>query len=89
MEQPTTIGIDLAKTVFQVHGVNHAAGAARFFEAQAPSATRSWRFSRRLDQGNAWWACEACAGCALLGARADALGHEVQIMPPSHVERRM
>ena len=27
MEQPTTIGIDLAKTVFQVHGVD-AAGAA-------------------------------------------------------------
>ena len=29
MEQPTTIGIDLAKTVFQAHGVDASPGAAR------------------------------------------------------------
>ena len=27
MGQPTTIGVDLAKTVFQVHGVNRAGKA--------------------------------------------------------------
>ena len=27
MEEPTTIGIDLAKTVFQLHGVDASGGA--------------------------------------------------------------
>ena len=37
MEQPTTIGVDLAKTVFQVHGVNRAGGDC---EAQASAYAR-------------------------------------------------
>ena len=63
MTQITTIGLDLAKQVFQVHGANaegaplfnrrlRRAEVLRFFEKQAPCLVR----------------LEACGGGTLLGA---------------------
>lgn len=46
MEQPTTIGIDLAKTVFQIHGVD-ADGAAIL--KRKLSRSQVLAFFERLD----------------------------------------
>ena len=62
MNEVSTIGLDLAKNVFQAHGADLAgavvfrkrcggAGVLAFFAAQPPCQV----------------AMEACAGCALLG----------------------
>lgn len=81
MEQPTTIGIDLAKTVFQVHGVD-AAGAA--------VVKRKLRRGQVLEVFARLDPClvgmEACAGAHYWARELSALGHEVRIMPPSYVK---
>ena len=81
MEQPTTIGIDLAKTVFQVHGVD-AAGAA--------VVKRKLRRGQVLEVFARLDPClvgmEACAGAHYWARELTALGHEVRIMPPSYVK---
>ena len=81
MEQPTTIGIDLAKTVFQLHGVD-AAGAAVL--------KRKLRRGQVLEVFARLDPClvgmEACAGAHYWARELAALGHEVRIMPPSYVK---
>ena len=81
MEQPTTIGIDLAKNVFQLHGVG-ADGAAVL--------KRELRRSQVLPFFEALQPClvgmEACAGARYWARGLTALGHEVRIMPPSYVK---
>jgi transposase len=81
MEQPTTIGIDLAKTVFQVHGVNQTGKAI---------LKRKLRRNQVLDFFAGLEPClvglEACAGAHYWARELSALGHEVRIMPPSYVK---
>ena len=81
MDQPTTIGIDLAKSVFQVHGVD-AKGATR--------VKRKLRRAQVLDFFSGLEPClvgmEACAGAHFWARELQALGHEVRIMPPSYVK---
>ena len=73
--------IDLAKTVFQVHGVD-AAGAA--------VVKRKLRRGQVLEVFARLDPClvgmEACAGAHYWARELTALGHEVRIMPPSHVK---
>ncbi len=77
----TTIGLDLAKSVFQVHGVDAAGQATvrkklrraevlKFFEALAPCLV----------------GMEACATAHYWARQISALGHEVRLMPPSYVK---
>jgi len=77
----TTIGIDLAKSVFQVHGVDAAGQVAvrkklrraevlRFFEALPPCLV----------------GMEACATAHYWARQISALGHDVRLMPPSYVK---
>ena len=81
MEQPTTIGIDLAKTVFQVHAVNKAGTVVM---------KRKLRRNQVLDFFQRLRPCriglEACAGAHFWARELSALGHEVRIMPPSYVK---
>jgi transposase len=81
MEQPTTIGIDLAKTVFQVHGVNQTGKAI---------LKRKLRRNQVLDFFAGLEPClvglEACAGAHFWARELAVLGHEVRIMPPSYVK---
>jgi transposase len=81
MDQPTTICIDLAKTVFQVHAVN---------EAGTVVMKRKLRRNQVLDFFQRLWPCliglEACAGAHFWAGELSALGHEVRIMPPSYVK---
>ena len=76
-----TIGVDLAKSVFQVHAVD-AAGAVvikkklrrgqllTFFEGLSPCLV----------------GMEACATAHFWAREVAALGHEVKLMPPSYVK---
>ena len=77
----TTVGLDLAKNVFQVHGVNAAgdvivrrrlrrARVCGFFAGLAPCLV----------------GMEACGTAHFWARELVALGHEVKIIPPSYVK---
>src|SRR4029450_13795318 len=76
-----TIGVDLAKSVFQVHGVD-AAGAVVV------------RRQLRRRQGLSFFAklppclvgMEACATAHHGGREIERLGHRVRLMPPRYVK---
>ncbi|HXV08415.1 MAG TPA: IS110 family transposase [Burkholderiales bacterium] len=79
--QVTTIGLDIAKNVFQVHGVDeHGKVVLRKPLRRAQVLT----FFANLP------ACriglEACAGAHHWARRLAALGHEVRLMPPQYVK---
>jgi len=81
MSKVTTIGLDLAKNVFQVHGADEQGkrvytkrlkrGQVLEFFAQHPIA--------RVGM-------EACGGAYDWARRIEALGHEVKLMAPQHVK---
>jgi len=81
MNEVTTIGVDLAKNVFQVHGVTASGDAVirqelrrrqvrRIFEKQAPCLV----------------GMEACASSHYWAREIAALGHEVRPMPTRYVK---
>ncbi len=78
MEQPITIGIDLAKSVFQLHGVD-AQGAVvlrrRLRRSQMP------KFVQGLSPSLV--GLEACAGAHNRTRELGRLGHDVRLMPSS------
>ena len=79
--QVTTLGIDLAKNVFQVHGVD-AAGKVVI--------TKKLRRSQVLPQFEGLPRCligmEACATSHHWARELKALGHDVRLMPASYVK---
>jgi hypothetical protein len=77
--QCTTIGLDVAKNIFQVHGVDSARGpiirqrlrraeVLSFFEGRAPCLV----------------GLEACASAYHWGREIEKLGHEVRLMLPQY-----
>lgn len=75
------IGLDLAKTVFQIHGVDASGrvvlrkrlgrgSVERFFAALPPTVV----------------GMEACGGAHFWARRLQGLGHEVRLMPPAYVK---
>lgn len=79
--QITTIGLDLAKYVFQVHGAD-ADGA--------PVFNRKLRRAEVLRFFEKQPAClvglEACGGSHYWAREIAALGHEVRLIPPAYVK---
>ena len=81
MGEVSTIGLDIAKSVFQIHGVD-AAGAV----VMRKRITRSklLEFFARLP------AClvgiEACPTAHYWSRQLGALGHTVRVLPPSYVK---
>jgi transposase len=81
MKEVTTIGLDLAKNVFQVHGVDHA-------------GTVVVRRALRRSQVLAWFAklppclvgMEACATAHYWGRELHRLGHQVRLIPPAYAK---
>ena len=77
----TTIGIDIAKSVFQFHGVD-AAGQTVL--------QKKLRRNAVLDTLAKLPPCligmEACAGSHDWGRRLQEMGHDVRLMPPSYVK---
>ena len=79
--QVTTIGLDLAKNVFQVHGVD-ATGKV--------TVTKKLRRSQVLALFEKLPPClvgiEACATSHHWARELKALGHDVRLMPASYVK---
>lgn len=81
MDEITTIGIDLAKNVFQVHAVG-ASGAVVM--RKALRRVQVIRFFRALPP--CLVGMEACATSHYWVWEIAALGHEVRLMPPQYVK---
>jgi transposase len=81
MGEVTTIGLDLAKHVFQVHGVD--AEGAMVLRKQLRRAQVLAFFSRLPS---CLVGLEACATAHYWGRELRALGHEVRLMPAQYVK---
>ncbi len=81
MGEVITIGLDIAKHVFQVHGVDEAGGV---------SIRRKLRRSEVLQFFEGLSPClvgmEACATAHYWARSIMALGHRVKLMPPTYVK---
>jgi transposase len=77
----TTIGLDLAKHVFQVHGVDEAGHAV---------VKRRLRRAQVITYFASLPPCligmEACATAHFRARERRSLGHEVRLMPPQYVK---
>ena len=77
----TTIGLDLAKNIFQLHGID-AAGNVLF-----QKKLRRYRVLEFLKrQPPCLIGIEACATSHYWARQISALGHEVKLIPPSYVK---
>ena len=81
MGEVTTIGLDLAKHVFQVHGVD--AEGATVLRKQLRRAQVLGFFSRLRP---CLVGLEACATAHYWARELHALGHEVRLMPAQYVK---
>lgn len=81
MKQVTTVGLDLAKTVFQVHGVG-AEGAVLLRRQLRRGQVLA--FFARLEP--CLIGMEACSGAHHWARELSALGHEVRLMPAAYVK---
>ena len=81
MSEVTTIGLDLAKHVFQLHGVD--AEGATVLRKQLRRAQVLTFFSR---QPRCLVGLEACATAHYWARELRALGHEVRLMPAQYVK---
>jgi transposase len=82
MSDVTTIGLDIAKHVFQVHGAD---------DAGAVVIRRKLRRAEILQFFGGLGPClvgiEACATAHYWARSIMALGHQVKLMPPTYVKR--
>ena len=81
MTTVTTIGVDIAKSVFQVHGVD---------EADRPVIRRQLRRGQVIAFFSKLPSCligmEACASSHHWARELALLGHDVRLMPPAYVK---
>lgn len=81
MEQITTLGIDLAKNVFQLHGVD-----ARGVCVLRRQVRRAQLLTLLAQRPPCLVAMEACAGSNYWGRAIGALGHRVKLIAPQYVK---
>ncbi len=81
MGELTTIGLDIAKSVFQVHGVD---AEGRVVIRQRLTRRRLLPFFARLP--HCLIGIEACATSHHWARELRGLGHDVRLMPPSYVK---
>lgn len=81
MSEITTIGLDLAKSVFQVHGAD---GAGQ--PVLRRKLRRSQYYAFFADLPHCVVALEACSGAHHIARELQELGHEVRLIPPQYVK---
>jgi transposase len=81
MDEVMVIGVDLAKSVFQLHG---AGGDGRVVFRKKLSRSQFRQFLER--QAPCLVAMEACATSHYWGREISAMGHEVRLIPPAYVK---
>ncbi len=77
----TTVGLDLAKNVFQVHGID---AAGEIVVAKALRRRQMIPFFGKLEP--CLVGLEACATSHFWARELSALGHQVKLMPPAYVK---
>ena len=83
MDQVVTFGLDIAKSVFQAHGVN-AAGEGIVRQRLTRSRLLAF-FGKRPP---CLIGIEACGSAHYWARELIRLGHEVRLIPPSYVKPR-
>src|SRR4249920_3049385 len=81
MGEVITIGLDIAKSVFQVHGVD---GADAVVIRKRVSRARMLEFFAGLPR--CLIGIEACPAAHHWARELQAIGHTVKLMPPSYVK---
>jgi transposase len=81
MTDVITIGVDLAKNVFQVHGVDAEGGVVFRRQLRRGQILPFFKKQRPCLVG-----MEACATSHHWGRELRALGHQVRLMPPRYVK---
>ena len=81
MEAIVTIGLDIAKSVFQVHGVD---GSGAIIVRRRLTRGKVLPFFAKLPP--CLVGLEACATAHYWGRELRKLGHDVRLMPPSYVK---
>ena len=81
MEDISVVGIDLAKSVFQVHGID---ARGQVVLRQRLSRAKLLAFFARLPR--CLVGMETCASANYWARELIALGHEVRLMPPQYVK---
>jgi transposase len=82
MAKISMIGLDLAKNVFQVHGID---GAGKVVVRRQLRRRQLEKFFAELPAGVVV-GMEACSGAHHWGRVLEKLGHEVRMMPPAYVK---
>jgi transposase len=81
MKEISTIGLDLAKTVFQVHGVDDEGIVVEKKQVKRQAMLDYFAKLKPCLIG-----MEACATAHYWGRKLSSLGHEVKLIPPSYVK---
>jgi transposase len=81
MGQVVTIGLDIAKSVFQVHGVDGVGEVMIRRQVRRPQMLQFF-----AKQPPCLVGIEACASAHYWGRELSRLGHRVKLMPPSYVK---
>src|SRR6202158_1146387 len=81
MGEVSTIGLDIAKSVFQVHGVDVAGAVVIRKRISRAKVSEYFRDLPRCLVG-----MEACPSAHHWGRELQALGHTVKLIPPSYVK---
>src|SRR5262245_12712293 len=81
MQAVTTIGLDIAKSIFQVHGVDAEGNVVVRRKLKRRYVVAFFRKLPRCLVG-----IEACASSHYWSRELQALGHTVRLMPPAYVK---
>ncbi len=77
----TTLGLDLAKNVFQVHGID---GTGKVIVCRSLRRRQMMSFFGKLEP--CLIGIEACGTSHFWARELQALGHKVKLMPPIYVK---